>query len=287
MGIREVRRSRDITQKQLAEVIGVGVSVISKYEKGIITPPSDKLKRIADFLGVSVDRLLDEKTEVRKENSVFKRNDIEKVELDRFDIMQFAVSRKVLSDAGGICELCGNKAPFHNKNGEPYLEAHFIHWLSEGGRPTLDNVVALCPNCHKRIHVLHKKEDMQYLQKVAFNHGMNKTINVDYIIDDGKKEFLIEYNDNSPRCRLLEYYSSLIKKKSELQAENRQIALNKLIEGMSDKEVEQRISGFEIIDKDIINTTTAAKLTPAEEATIKELEELLGANETVWDESHQ
>ena len=55
--------------------------------------------------------------------------------------------------ANGICEDCKQKAPFNRKSdGTPYLEVHHIKPLSEGGKDTLKNTVALCPNCHRKRH---------------------------------------------------------------------------------------------------------------------------------------
>lgn len=55
--------------------------------------------------------------------------------------------------AGGRCQDCGNPAPFINKNtNDPFLEVHHIVPLSEGGKDILENVVALCPNCHRKRH---------------------------------------------------------------------------------------------------------------------------------------
>lgn len=55
--------------------------------------------------------------------------------------------------AEGICGDCKSKAPFLRKsNGQPYLEVHHIKFLSEGGEDTLENVIALCPNCHRQRH---------------------------------------------------------------------------------------------------------------------------------------
>lgn len=59
---------------------------------------------------------------------------------------------KVLERAKGICERCLNKAPFIKDNGEPYLEVHHIQPLSEDGDDTIDNCIALCPNCHRHAH---------------------------------------------------------------------------------------------------------------------------------------
>lgn len=61
--------------------------------------------------------------------------------------------------AGGVCQLCEQVAPFKDKKGMPYLETHHIVWLARGGEDTIFNTVALCPNCHKRMHVLDLDED--------------------------------------------------------------------------------------------------------------------------------
>ena len=69
--------------------------------------------------------------------------------------------------AHGYCQLCGEAAPFQDNNGIPYLESHHVIWLSQGGSDTLDNVVALCPNCHRKMHVLHHPDDVRKLVKIA------------------------------------------------------------------------------------------------------------------------
>lgn len=67
--------------------------------------------------------------------------------------------------AQGVCQLCGQKAPFCDKQGDPYLEVHHIIWLSRGGSDTLENVVALCPNCHSKMHIVDDTQDVKYLIK--------------------------------------------------------------------------------------------------------------------------
>lgn len=64
--------------------------------------------------------------------------------------------------ADGKCEACGGPAPFTSKTGEPYLHAHHIHELSEGGKDTIESVIALCPNCHYRVH--HGKDGNEFNQ---------------------------------------------------------------------------------------------------------------------------
>lgn len=63
------------------------------------------------------------------------------------------VVAEVLERAGGTCEGCKEVAPFNrNSNGTPYLEVHHKVRLSEGGDDTVENALALCPNCHRREH---------------------------------------------------------------------------------------------------------------------------------------
>ena len=69
--------------------------------------------------------------------------------------------------ANGICQLCGNKAPFFDKEGEPYLEVHHIVWLSRGGKDKLSNAVAICPNCHSKMHVVDDPHDVAILMQKA------------------------------------------------------------------------------------------------------------------------
>lgn len=67
--------------------------------------------------------------------------------------------------ANGICELCEHPAPFKNSKGFPFLETHHIIWLSEEGPDTIDNTVALCPNCHRKMHVLNLDTDNEKLKE--------------------------------------------------------------------------------------------------------------------------
>ena len=70
-----------------------------------------------------------------------------------------------LKRATGICELCEQPAPFKKKNGDPYLEVHHVEQLSKGGDDTIENAVALCPNCHRKMHSLGLKSDIEKLTK--------------------------------------------------------------------------------------------------------------------------
>jgi acetolactate synthase regulatory subunit len=74
------------------------------------------------------------------------------------------VKSYVKARADGQCEGCGKDAPFVSKTDEPYLHAHHVYELSEGGPDTPDTVIALCPNCHYRIH--HGRDGDEYNQEL-------------------------------------------------------------------------------------------------------------------------
>ncbi len=63
------------------------------------------------------------------------------------------VVAEVLDRAKGICENCRKPAPFKKDiDDKPYLEVHHIIPLAEGGNDTVENAIALCPNCHRHSH---------------------------------------------------------------------------------------------------------------------------------------
>ncbi|MGC7946873.1 HNH endonuclease [Bacillus sp. II_CA] len=74
--------------------------------------------------------------------------------------------------ANGVCELCEQKAPFEDKNGNPYLESHHVEWLSEGGEDTIYNTVGVCPNCHSCLHILNDKNDVMKLKEKLRKYKM-------------------------------------------------------------------------------------------------------------------
>ena len=61
------------------------------------------------------------------------------------------VRAAVLKRAGGRCEHCGEPG-FSMSNGAVYLETHHVVPLADDGPDVVGNVVALCPNHHRRAH---------------------------------------------------------------------------------------------------------------------------------------
>ncbi len=63
------------------------------------------------------------------------------------------VVAEVLERAQGVCQGCNGQAPFNRKSdGSPYLEVHHKILLADDGDDTVENAIALCPNCHREKH---------------------------------------------------------------------------------------------------------------------------------------
>ncbi|MFZ6676055.1 HNH endonuclease [Undibacterium sp. Xuan67W] len=78
---------------------------------------------------------------------------------ERVEVSTFAFRRnpdivaETLFRSAGICEDCKKPAPFFRKtDGLPYLEVHHKQPLAQGGEDTLENTIAVCPNCHRKAH---------------------------------------------------------------------------------------------------------------------------------------
>ena len=68
--IKEYRELNKMTQKDIAEILGVEPATICKYEAGIIEPSIESLKKLAETFNVTVDELIkdEEKFDVSKIN---------------------------------------------------------------------------------------------------------------------------------------------------------------------------------------------------------------------------
>jgi transcriptional regulator with XRE-family HTH domain len=58
MRLAELRKSRDLTQHELADKLNIGKSTLAMYETDKREPSSEGLIAIADFFGVTIDFLL-------------------------------------------------------------------------------------------------------------------------------------------------------------------------------------------------------------------------------------
>ena len=66
--IKKYRELNKMTQKDIAEILGVEPATISKYEAGTIEPSIESLKRLAETFNITVDELIkdEEKFDITK-----------------------------------------------------------------------------------------------------------------------------------------------------------------------------------------------------------------------------
>lgn len=56
--IRDLREDRDLTQREMGEILMCSQRVYSDYERGVLDIPTEILLRLADFYNVSTDYIL-------------------------------------------------------------------------------------------------------------------------------------------------------------------------------------------------------------------------------------
>jgi len=56
--IRDLREDKDLSQKQLSEILNISQATYSRYESGFLDIPSEALIKLAKFYNVSVDYIL-------------------------------------------------------------------------------------------------------------------------------------------------------------------------------------------------------------------------------------
>ncbi len=96
--------------------------------------------------------------------------------------------------ANGICELCKSPAPFKDKDGVPYLESHHLITLADKGPDSICNTVALCPNCHRKMHSLNLVTDKMHLITTLHDHLQNE--GDQKLIEEHAKLFFKFYEEN-------------------------------------------------------------------------------------------
>jgi len=108
---------------------------INDFEKKVI----ESLKDSSEARGKRLPKATKQPKKVVVKTVVFERNP--------------DVVAEVLYKADGRCGKCKQKAPFNRrKDGSPYLEVHHRKPLADGGDDTVENAIALCPNCHRKAH---------------------------------------------------------------------------------------------------------------------------------------
>ncbi len=77
----KLRNERGLTQQEMANMIGIGIAQIRRYEKGKSSPTLEVIKNIAKTLGISADELIFDKGEGVAAAKIVDRKLLEQFEL--------------------------------------------------------------------------------------------------------------------------------------------------------------------------------------------------------------
>lgn len=126
----------------------VGTNIAQKIESIVFELDGQTSPPIVEF-EMNVQKAL-------RDNNLSKPNGNNNPSITNHSINQYQRDAKVkawiLKNAHGKCENCNQKAPFNAFDGTPYLEVHHVRSLADGGPDTVENTIAVCPNCHKELH---------------------------------------------------------------------------------------------------------------------------------------
>ena len=155
-----------LLQAELAEQIGVSKSMISKYECGEITPPTDKLKKLAAVFEVEPIELMEDSLLSPVKNKKNKLIEGSRALVPTEVIVNFLSLHK--------CDLCGMESPFNdvvkkNKFFLPYFINENIKEVS-----VAENIAILCPNCYQQLILEKNNNSLSKLSQIALNRALKQ-----------------------------------------------------------------------------------------------------------------
>ncbi len=126
-----------------------------KEVKSLLKWIDGKISLITEY---EVDSIFDDEvTQIVKAGKLLRTQGNESPEQKEVTTYQYVRNPKVaayaLLMAKGICHDCKKEGPFISRTtNRPFLEVHHVKTLKDGGSDTIKNVIALCPNCHRKRH---------------------------------------------------------------------------------------------------------------------------------------
>ena len=123
--IAELRKSKDMTQFELADAMGVSFQAVSNWERGNSMPDISKLAELSEILGTTVDELLGKKNPVVEK--IINNEKIDASEVSRDEIIEAAAISKprrvrIMIEDSGIADI----APLL-----PFLDGDYIAELAD------------------------------------------------------------------------------------------------------------------------------------------------------------
>lgn len=60
MNLKQIRKSKNLTRKQISDKLGVSINTVASWEQGIRTPPLKRINDLIKILDVKVSDLIEE-----------------------------------------------------------------------------------------------------------------------------------------------------------------------------------------------------------------------------------
>lgn len=95
--LKKLRKENRLTQIELAKILFIDDTSISKYENGKVTPENGLMQRIADYFNVSIDYLLG-----RSDERNIDSNRLSKANSLKDELIELMVKRGLIKDKNNI-----------------------------------------------------------------------------------------------------------------------------------------------------------------------------------------
>ena len=86
--LRILRKERNLTQKELSDLLGLSINSYSQYELGNTEPKYDNLIKLADFFCVSIDYLVGNSKTKENSNSINKKIPSEEISPEEIEMIK-------------------------------------------------------------------------------------------------------------------------------------------------------------------------------------------------------
>ncbi len=80
--ISSLRKDKGMTQLELAEIMGVTDKAVSKWERDLSCPDINSIPKLAEILEISVEDLMQGKTEIKEQDTKEKKENISRNKVD-------------------------------------------------------------------------------------------------------------------------------------------------------------------------------------------------------------
>lgn len=108
MRLKEARRTRNLTQQQVADLLGVPLRTYQNYEREVNNPDTDVLCRLADYYGTTTDYLIG-RCDISSYDSsrVLNRSDDEMRLVVAYRQLSSSLRQSVLDIVEALCDASG------------------------------------------------------------------------------------------------------------------------------------------------------------------------------------